>query len=139
NKLNWIMAQAQGYVGLVTPYQPAFMKSENDVRPVMNEIYTRGLGFIDGATTLSPPPQKFSYANGAIYRNTDAWIDVPSTPEHMAAALRQLEVAAQSGGSAIGMIHSTPEGLKALQTWIDGLPQKNITLTPLSAQLLKAK
>jgi polysaccharide deacetylase 2 family uncharacterized protein YibQ len=139
NKLTWIMSQAQGYVGLVTPYQPAFMKSENDVRPVMNEIYGRGLGFVDGSTSISPPPQKFSYSNGAIYRNTDAWIDIPSTPEHMAAALRQLEVAAQSGGSAIGMIHSTPEGLKALQTWIDGLPQKNIAITPLSAQLLKAK
>lgn len=139
NKLNWLMAQAQGYVGFVTPYQPAFMKSENDVRPVMNEIYGRGLGFVDGSTSISAPPQKFSYSNGAIYRNTDVWIDIPSTPEHMAASLRQLEVAAQSGGSAIGMMHSTPEGLKALQTWIDGLPQKNITLTPLSAQLLKAK
>ena len=138
-KLSWILSQADGYVGVVTPYQPAFMKSENDVRPVLNTVYERGLGFIDGATTISPPGQKFAYANAAIYDNVDSWIDIPATPEHMAASLRQLEVAAQASGSAIGMIHSTPEGLKALQTWIDGLPQKNIAIVPLSAQMLKAK
>lgn len=138
-KLGWILSQTDGYVGVVTPYQPAFMKSENDVRPVLNMIYERGLGFIDGATTISGPGQNFAYANAAIYDNADAWIDIPATPEHMAASLRQLEVAAQTSGSAIGMIHSTPEGLKLLQTWIDGLPQKNIAIVPLSAQMLKAK
>lgn len=139
NKLIWAMSRGTGYAGFVTGGESAFMKSANDVRPVMGEIYKRGLGFIDGDTTPSDIPANMATGLNAPYARNDVWIDVPATPEHIAASLRQLEVLAQSQGTAIGFIHSTPTGLKMLQGWIDGLPQKGIVLAPVSAQMQKAK
>lgn len=139
NKLYWVMSRGSGYAGFVTGQNTSFMKSANDVRPVVNEIYKRGLGFVDG--DLLPGSTAASIAAGlnAPYAVNNVWIDVPATAEHIAASLRQLEVMAQANGSAIGFIDSTPMGLKMLQNWVDGLPQKGVVLAPLSAQTNKAK
>ena len=139
NKLYWVMSRGSGYAGFVTGASPAFMKSANDVRPVVNEIFKRGLGFVDG--DIQPGSTAASIANGlnAPYATNNVWIDTPATAEHIAASLRQLEVLAQANGSAIGFINSTPMGLKMLQSWVDGLPQKGMVIAPLSAQTNKAK
>lgn len=134
NKLNWAMARGSGYAGFVTGYQPAFMKSANDVRPIVHEIYSRGLGFVDGDTNPSSVPESIAAGLNGAYAHNDVWIDIPSTREHIAASLRQLEVNAQSNGRSIGFIHSTPMGLRMLQSWIDGLEQKGFVIAPLSAQ-----
>jgi polysaccharide deacetylase 2 family uncharacterized protein YibQ len=139
NKLVWAMTRGTGYAGFVTGGESSFMKSANDVRPVIAEIYKRGLGFVDGDTKPSEIPASMATGLNAPYASNDVWIDVPATPEHISASLRQLEVLSQGQGSAIGFIHSTPTGLKMLQTWIDGLPQKGIVLAPLSAQTQKVK
>ncbi len=134
NKLNWAMSRGSGYAGFVTGYQPAFMKSANDVRPIVHEIYSRGLGFVDGDIAPSSVPESIAAGLNGAYAHNDVWIDIPSTREHIAASLRQLEVNAQSNGRAIGFIHSTPMGLRMLQSWIDGLDQKGFVIAPLSAQ-----
>lgn len=134
NKLNWAMSRGSGYAGFVTGHQPAFMKSANDVRPIVNEIYSRGLGFVDGDTNPSSVPESIAAGLNGAYAHNDVWIDIPATREHISASLRQLEVNAQSNGRAIGFIHSTPMGLRMLQSWIDGLEQKGFIIAPLSAQ-----
>lgn len=139
NKLVWTMSRGSGYAGFVTGAESAFMHSANDLRPVIGEIYKRGLGFVDGDINPSETPSSMATGLNAPYARNDVWIDMPSTPEHIAASLRQMEVLAQGQGSAVGFIHSTPTGLKMLQSWIDGLPQKGIVLAPLSAQTQKAK
>ena len=134
NKLNWAMARGSGYAGFVTGHQPAFMKSANDVRPVMHEIYRRGLGFADGEIAPSALAETMAAGMSAAYAHNDVWIDIPATSEHIAASLRQLELLAGDNGRAVGFIHSTPQGLKMLQSWIDGLGPKGFALAPLSAQ-----
>lgn len=139
NKLYWVMSRGSGYAGFVTGSSPAFMKSANDVRPVVNEIYKRGLGFVDGDIHPSTTASSIATGLNAPYAANNIWIDEPATAEHIAASLRQLEVLAQANGSAIGFINSTPMGLKMLQSWVDGLPQKGVVIAPLSAQTNKAK
>jgi polysaccharide deacetylase 2 family uncharacterized protein YibQ len=137
NKLHWAMSRGSGYAGFVTGNSPAFLKSSNDVRPVVNEIFKRGLGFVDGDIQADPTTANIANGMNAPYATNNVWIDMPATAEHIAAALRQLEVMAQANGSAIGFINSTPMGLKMLQNWVDGLPQKGMVIAPLSAQTTK--
>lgn len=134
NKLNWAMSRGSGYAGFVTGYQSVFMKSANDARPVIHEIYKRGLGFVDGNTTPSSAVESISISLNTPYAHNDVWIDIPSTREHIAASLKQLEVLAEAGGAATGFIHASPMGRKMLQSWIDGLGPKGFVVVPLSVQ-----
>lgn len=137
NKLTWVLSRAQGYAGVVTGESPAFLKSANDVHPVFSDIYKRGLGFVDGDINAAPIPLSIASGFNAPYASATVWIDSPATQEHISASLRQLEVLAQSGQPAIGFVRSSPLTLRLLKGWAETLPQKKITLAPLSAQALR--
>lgn len=136
-KLMWAMSRAQGYAGFVTGESPAFMKSPDDVRPVMNDIYGRGLGFVDG--DLSPADTAASMAAGmnSPYASANVWVDRPTTSEHISASLRQLEVLAQSNSPAIGFVTASPLAIRMVKDWVATLEGKGIILAPLSAQTAK--
>lgn len=138
-KLYWTLSRAQGYAGVTTPYQPTFMKSSVDAKFITGTIYDLGLGFIDGDTDPSETPRTVSIEKNAPYAHANVWIDEPATPEHIAASFRQLEILAHKNGYATGFISSTPAGMEALQTWVDGLSQKGIAIAPLSAAAQKVK
>ncbi|MBI2233779.1 MAG: divergent polysaccharide deacetylase family protein [Micavibrio aeruginosavorus] len=134
NKLNWVLSRTTGYAGVVTDEDPNYIKAANAARPVLNSLFARGLGFVDGDTTPEETPASIAAGLGAPYGHNDVWVDVPATTAHVAASLRQLEVLAEGNGQAVGFIHATPLSLEMLQRWISGLPDKNIVLAPLSAQ-----
>lgn len=134
NKLNWVLSRATGYSGVVTGYDAAFTNAANALQPVLDTLYMRGLGFIDGNTQPSGATETMTESMNTPYAHNQVWIDMPSTNEHAAASLRQLEVLAQSQGSAIGFIHATPMSMNVLSNWIKGLEAKGFVLAPLSAQ-----
>ena len=134
NKLNWVLSRTTGYVGVVTAEDPNYIKAANAARPVLNSLFARGLGFVDGDTAPEGTPASIAAGLKAPYGHNNVWVDVPVTTAHIAASLRQLEVLAEGSGQAIGFIHATPMSLEMLQRWISGLPGKNIILAPLSAQ-----
>lgn len=134
NKLNWVLSRTTGYAGVVTDEDPNYIKAANAARPVLNSLFARGLGFVDGDTTPEETPASIAAGLKAPYGHNNVWVDVPVTTAHVAASLRQLEVLAEGSGQAIGFIHATPMSLEMLQRWISGLPDKNIILAPLSAQ-----
>lgn len=134
NKLHWTLSRGSGYAGLVTGAGASFLRSPDDARPIMNEIFTRGLGFVDGDTSPSDIPATLAESLNGAYETVDVWIDVPSSPEHIAASFRQLEVMADGKGRSIGFVHVTPQSMKPLRAWLETLPEKGYMLAPLSAQ-----
>ena len=134
NKLNWVLSRGAGYAGIVTGYNAAFTKAPNALRPALNEIYRRGLGFFEGDPQPGETAASMANSVNAPYAHNNVWIDLPSTHEHLAASLRQLEVLAQGQGSSIGIIHATPMSMEMLIDWISGLDAKGFVLAPLSAQ-----
>lgn len=133
-KLSWLLSRASGYVGFVANRNPAFMKSTNDMRPVIGGIYNRGLGFVD--TSLSPGmvPQTMALGHKAPYASVDLWIDDTPAQDAIAAALEELENKAQKQGSAVGIIHPLPVSYQEILRWASTLKDKGIRLVPLSAQ-----
>lgn len=134
NKLYWALSRGSGYAGVVTEPDATFFDSPVDAKPVLNEVFTRGLGFINGDTSPSETSTKSAREHRGAYEAADVWIDVPSSPEHIAASFRQLEVLADGEGKSIGFVHATPQNLKLLKTWLESLPGKGFLLAPLSAQ-----
>jgi polysaccharide deacetylase 2 family uncharacterized protein YibQ len=134
-KLDWIMSRTIGYAGLVATYQPEFMNSQNDVRPVLGSIYKRGIGFIDSRTLRGSVPETMALSMNAPYSSIDVWIDKPeNTPEIINASLQQLEVIARDNGFAAGVISPSQISFRELVLWLQTLESKGIALAPLSVQ-----
>lgn len=136
-KANWVMGRARGYVGFVTKPQTAFMKSPQDMRPVIYEIYNHGLGFIDGSETPSLIPQSIAHGMNAAYGTVDIWIDKVPTSAQIRKSLLELEMLAKEQGKAVGVFGTHPVSYKEIQDWIGSLKQKSIVLAPLSATTLQ--
>lgn len=131
-KLDWLLSRTTGYVGFITNRNPAFMESQNDVRPIVGDIYRRGLAFIDSSAVPGPIPQSMAIGMKAPYGSVDAWIDIPATDEHIAEAFSMLEKTAKERGFAIGILRPLPVSYQALQQWIKTLDSKDLALAPLS-------
>lgn len=133
-KMEWLLTRGDGYVGFVTGYRPDFMNSVNDMRPIIGNIYHRGLGFIDGSPHPGMIPQTMAVGMKAPYSTVDVWIDMPeASQETITASLQNLENLARQKGFAVGVIHTLPVSYQQILEWIETLPGKNLTLAPLSA------
>ncbi len=134
NKLSWLLGRAVGYVGFVTTPDPVFMKSITDMRPILNDIFERGLAFVDSSKIPETMPQTMAFGMHAPYASIDLVIDQSATQEDIQKALEKLEKIAADKGSAIGIIHPLPVSYQATLRWLEGLSEKGYTLAPLSTQ-----
>ncbi len=133
-KLEWVMGRTVGYVGLVANYRDVFSNAQNDVRPVLADIYKRGLAFVDsnGAGGLAAT---MATSMKSPYTNINVWIDKPdNTPETIKASLNQLEVIARESGFAAGVISANGASFREVESWLATLENKGFVLAPLSAQ-----
>ncbi len=132
--LEWVMSRTTGYVGLVAPYQDTFMEMQNDARPMLGNIYKRGLGFVDGRGH-GALAHTMAQSMNAPYADMNVWIDKPdSTVETINASLTQLETIAREGGFAAGVISANAVSVRELGLWLTTLKDKGFVLAPLSAQ-----
>jgi len=133
-KMEWLLSQAQGYIGFVTNYQPTFLTAANDMRPVIGNIYNSGLGFVDGSQDPGLIPQTMAVGMKAPYSTIDIWVDIgDSSPVAINSALKALEAQARDKGFAVGVIHPLPVSFQQVLSWIKTLPDKGLELAPLSA------
>ncbi len=135
NKLEYLMTRASGYVGFVSSYHPTFMQSATDMRPIIGNIYTRGLGFIDGSMEASLVAQTMALGQKAPFSSIDVWIDRPnSDKEDVNLQLQLLETMARQNGSAAGGFHTMPLSYQQVLEWIEKTRANNeFILAPLSA------
>lgn len=134
-KLEWTMSRAVGYAGLVASYKPEFMTSSNDARPILGEIYKRGIGFLDSSNMSGGIAESSALSMNAPYSSVDVWIDRPEdTQEIIRASLQQLETIAREQGFAAGVIHPSALAYREIQSWIATLDGKGFVLAPLSVQ-----
>ena len=133
-KIDWIMGQATGYVGLVTEYRPTFIKAVNDMRPVLDDVYSRGLAFVDGSENPGLAPQSMALGHNAPYATIDQWIDIDPSQANIDESLKKLEKIADERGLAAGVIHAYPVSYQEIKKWAESLHTRGYTLAPLSAQ-----
>lgn len=136
-KLAWIMGRADGYVGFVTSKEPLFMQSLTDVRPVLSNIYRRGLAFIDMSEKPGPIPETMAYGMRAPYGNIDIVIDKTIREDTILDSLDRLEKLATKNGVASGVFHPYPVSYRAVIDWVKTLEERGFIVAPLSAIAVK--
>lgn len=133
-KLRWLMSRARGYVGFVTGEDHVFIKSLHDMRPVIGEIYSRGLGFIDAEAKPSAIPATMAAGQNAPYGTVQLYLKDDMPLSEISAELEKVEKLAKDRGKATIIIYPNPASYQAVLKWLGTFDDKNLILAPLSAQ-----
>jgi polysaccharide deacetylase 2 family uncharacterized protein YibQ len=138
-RLYWLMARFQGYVGIAGTMGARFTAAEASFAPVMRETAKRGLIFVDdGANPRSLAP-RIAGANNLPFAKADVAIDAVPTPVEIDHALGRLEMAARERGVVVGMSSALPVAIDRIAKWAKALESRGIQLVPITAVALKMK
>ncbi|HVW93175.1 MAG TPA: divergent polysaccharide deacetylase family protein [Devosia sp.] len=133
DKLYWLMARFGGYIGLINHTGARFTASAADFGPVMEELGTRGLGYLDDGTSNRSVAPELASANKVPFGRADVMLDADPARAPILAALDQLVADAKSKGQAIGVISALPVSVATLNEWLQGLDGRGVQLVPVSA------
>ena len=130
-RLDWLLAQASGYVALAG--SGARFAGSDQAVVVLDELARRGLALIEvGGRQLAPA----AAAAGLPYTSAQQAID-DDPALAIDDALAALEAQAVAAGSALGVAQGHPESLERLRLWTATLEDKGLVLAPVSAVLIE--
>ena len=133
DKLYWLMARFGGYFGVMNYMGARFTASAGDFEPLMEEIGTRGLGYLDdGSSNRSVAPQ-LSGRDKVPFGRGDEEIDINPSRGAIMDKLADLEAKAADRGYAIGIASALPVTIDAITDWAEGLKSRGALLVPVSA------
>jgi uncharacterized protein len=133
DKLYWLMARFGGYVGLINHTGARFTASAADFGPVMEELGTRGLGYLDDGTSNRSVAGQLAEANKVPFGRADVMLDADPARAPILAALDQLAAVAVNKGQAIGVISALPVSIATVAEWAQTIDTRNVQLVPASA------
>lgn len=131
-RLEWIMSRATGYVGLVSYQGSGFAANPRSVKPLMADLRSRGLLYLDGKQTAASIALRSADAAGVPAAQADLILDLELG---RAAVLKQLKLAeslARANGSVIAIGRPYPVTLDRIRIWMRSLSESGFAVTPLS-------
>jgi polysaccharide deacetylase 2 family uncharacterized protein YibQ len=132
-KLDWLMSRFGGYLGLINNTGARFTASAADFGPIMEELGTRGLGYLDDGSSNRSIADQLAKANKVPFGRGNIMLDADPSRGQILTALDSLVGLAQSKGEAIGIISALPVSIATVAEWTAGLANKNVQLVPVSA------
>lgn len=131
--LHWLMSRFTGYVGVTNFLGAKFTASSDALAPVLSEIASRGLSYVDDGT--SPRSLVRDLAGGLKLPETgvDIVLDATQTPQAISAALARLESLARTNGAALATAAALPVSIEQIARWSQSLEARGIVLAPVSA------
>lgn len=129
--LSQLMAQAQGYIGFVGRYGSAFTQDKKSLSPILGELKTRGLFFMDpksAENSLSLTIADQLQLSRAI---ADININVNVSPAQMRAQLDTLATITSNKKIAAAIIPATPASIKTIKDWAQKL--QSVRIAPMSS------
>lgn len=131
-RLNWLLAQASGYVALAGGGAP--FAGSDQAAVVLDVLARRGLALIEvGGRQLAAA----AAAAGLPYASARPAIDDDPSVPSIDDALAALEAEALAAGSALGVAQGNPVSLERLRLWAATLEDKGLVLAPVTAVLIE--
>ncbi|MBD8901856.1 MULTISPECIES: divergent polysaccharide deacetylase family protein [Methylobacterium] len=135
DRLSWVMSRFGGYVGLVN-----FMgaKLEGDAaafEPVLREIGTRGLGFVDDGTSSRSLATSLGGKLKIPVARAEIVLDAMPQAEAIDRELARLEAQAKANGFALASAGAMPMTIERIARWSRDLETRGIRLVPVSTAL----
>lgn len=133
DKLYWLMTRIGGYVGVMNYMGARFTSAGADFAPVMEELGTRGLGYLDDGTSNRSLAAQLAGANKVPFARASVVLDNNPAREPIMAALEALKAEAVEKGSAVGIISSLPVSVATVAEWAKTAEDEGVILVPVSA------
>jgi polysaccharide deacetylase 2 family uncharacterized protein YibQ len=137
DKLFTVMGKFGGYVGLINHMGARFTASTTDFNPMMEELGSRGLGYLDDGSSNRSVASQLAAANKVAFGRADMPLDLNAARGPILDQLKALEDKAASKGSAIGVISALPVSVQTLAEWAKTAEDHGFTLVPVSALMQK--
>ncbi len=140
-RLHRLMASTTGYTGILTRHGRAFLKSEDDLAPILKDVAGRGLFFLeDGSAERSLVDPLAQKLGRALPRGTvDRPLDQRPSRRNVDLALLELEALARTKGRAIGVGTALPVTVARIRAWASTLDAKGLVLAPVSAMMMRPR
>ncbi|MEO6014905.1 MAG: divergent polysaccharide deacetylase family protein [Devosia sp.] len=136
-KLFNVLSKFGGYVGLINHMGARFTSSTADFAPMMEELGSRGLGYLDDGSSNRSVAEQLASANGVPFGRADLPLDLNPAKGPILDQLKALEARADSAGQAIGVISALPISVQTLAEWAKTAEADGYVIVPISA-LMKA-
>jgi polysaccharide deacetylase 2 family uncharacterized protein YibQ len=133
DRLYWVLAQTNGYVGVVNEMGSKFTGDVGSIRHIMKNIQKRGIAFIDSRTTQFSLGAKYAQEFGIPKTINNRFIDNELSAAQIDRYLRELENIARGSGFAVGIGRTKLLTYKRIVEWAQTLEEKGIDLAPITA------
>ena len=130
-KLRLVMSKMNGYVGLLTGIKSQFNQAEAQLLPILEEIKSRGLMFVDGGGGNSKA-RKIASKIELPKAFSSVYLDVPPSRRDMDQKLQKLDKMARKNSFAVAIVHAYPNTIERLLIWIRTMEERKLTLVPVS-------
>lgn len=132
-RLDWVLSQLTGYVGVVNHMGSKFTASEEALTPILEDLKQRGLMIIDSRSTRFSLAARIARRINMPRAVNDRYIDNELSSQAIQSQLTELEKTATTFGAALGLARATPITINEIQKWAFSLESKNIELVPVTA------
>lgn len=132
-RLETALATATGYVGLTSTTGTAFLRKEENLRPILQQTQRRGLVFVDSWLVPDSRATRLATTLGLPRAVSDALVDRVASAGGIDAQLKELERLAQANGVAVGFAQPLPVTVERIAAWAGTLRDRGIVLAPVTA------
>lgn len=109
-----------------------FLNNPNQLRPILDEIKRRGLGWLDDGTVRASKSLDIAEAIGLPHANGSFVLDGNRDTKKIKGQLQGLELFAKRRGFAIATASAFPKSVKAIAEWAKNAEKRGIQIVPLS-------
>jgi polysaccharide deacetylase 2 family uncharacterized protein YibQ len=133
NRLEYVMVQSGGYVGLLSTHGSKFTLNSELLLPILKAIKDRGLLFVDSRTTSQSLGPELSSDIQLPRAFNNVFIDKIPSQGHITTKLRELERIVMDKKFAVAIARPLPISMEILSEWASSLKKKGIALAPITA------
>ena len=139
DRLQWLMARMQGYVGVASLMGSRFTASDAALSPILREVAKRGLIYVDDGSSARSIAGQIAGANNLPFAKADVVLDRLPAPKEIDQALARLEMMAREHGSAVGFANASPATITRIADWAKNIGGRGFVLVPISMMVTKPK
>lgn len=127
------LVYGKGYVGLTSLSGSRISSTPEKLKPILQELKQRGLMWMDANLTPLSSGDMVSKELKLPFVKADLHIDENMGPDDIRAKLKEAEAAATKDGRIVVVVQATPLVISLLRDWTAHLPERHISLAPLSS------
>jgi hypothetical protein len=139
DRLRAVLGRGAAYVGLVGIMGGRFETERGSLEPVLDELKSRGLLFIDDHDASKSLAGPLGHDLGMAWAIADRTVDDDPAAAAIDKALAELEAVAAQDGAALGIGGLYPVTVERVLAWTASLDGKGLALAPSSAVATRQK